>query len=258
MKNTSTLLIPACPLSREVLEPLGHGRRQSEPGRNREAYLHDPRRPGGAAGRRAESRRADGEKHETRRLLLSDCSFLVLPVCAERAPKRACMRSHTYTHPATRTKHTSPRHTRFSFSCLFLWLRLSVLSFFLSHYLCLLLPSLFQYPLSFSAHAVGFSSRPPAFPLPSHRSPPSRAASPSISLPLSLQCVQSERPLSEPQWARTMEWRRVQRAETQSCGGIAACRKPSKRSSKAPSKEKISPCRYPCLLFSFCLRLCCI
>lgn len=50
----------------------------------------------------------------------------------------------------------------------------------------------------------------PTFPLPSHHSPPSHAASPSISSPLSLQCVQSERPLSEPQWARTMEWRRAQ------------------------------------------------
>lgn len=131
----------------------------------------------------------------------------------EQATKHTYMRSHTYTHPAARTQRTSPRYTRFSFSPFFLWPTLSVLSFFLSHYL-----SAPPFPFSISSFFLYTCIRlllaAPTFPLlslpPSLHSPPSHTASPSISSPLSLQCVQSERPLSEPQRARTMEWRRVQ------------------------------------------------
>lgn len=76
------------------------------------------------------------------------------------------MRSHTYTHRAARTRRTSPqRRTRFSFSCLLLWPTLSVLSFFLSHYLRLLLPSpLFSISSFLSVHMQsGFSSPAPTF-----------------------------------------------------------------------------------------------
>lgn len=131
----------------------------------------------------------------------------------ERAATHTQMHSHTANR--THTAHLPPaQRTRFSFSRLFLWPTLSVLCFFLSHYLCLLLPSLFQYPLSFSSlHMQSASLRSPHLPPPPLFSlPPSiplpHAASPSISSPLSLfsVCVQSERPLSEPQHARRMEW----------------------------------------------------
>ena len=111
----------------------------------------------------------------------------------ERAVKYTCMRSHTYAQPATHAQHTSPQHTRFSFSCLFLWPTLSVLSFFLSHYLCLLLPSLFQYPLSFSQlHMQSASLRSPHL-------PPSLSLSLSLSLALSLSLPPSiPLPLMQP------------------------------------------------------------
>lgn len=119
----------------------------------------------------------------------------------------------TYTHShLIRTTHLPPvQQTRFSFSGFFVCPLLSGLSFLLSHYLCLLLPSFFQYLLSFSRqHMQSASLRSPHLcDFPFH-SPPFHAVSPSISSPLSLQCEQSERPLSEPQWARTMEWRSVQ------------------------------------------------
>lgn len=113
---------------------------------------------------------------------------------------------HAFTHAAghTYTPHLPPTgRTRFSFSCLFLWPTLSVLSFFLSHYLFLLLPSLFQYPLSFSraTHAVGFSKQPPPpLPLPPLPLPPSiplplmqpLPPSPLLSLSLSSVCAERE------------------------------------------------------------------
>lgn len=76
------------------------------------------------------------------------------------------MRSHTYTHRAARTRRTSPqRRTRFSFSCLLLWPTLSVLSFFLSHYLRLLLPSpLFSISSFLSVHMQSASPRSPHLP----------------------------------------------------------------------------------------------
>lgn len=197
-----------------------------------DAYLRGSRRPHRAAGRRAESRRGEREEHEnclpaeqpTSNPALLGCIpfYFFQPVQrTDRASSEihihAFTRAHTASH--THTAHLPPaQHTRFSFSCLFLWPTLSALSFFFSHYLCLLLPSLFQYPLSFSRlHMQSASLRSPHLPLslslslpPSLHSPPSRAASPSISSPLSLQYVQSERPLSEPQRARTIEWRSVQ------------------------------------------------
>lgn len=119
--------------------------------------------------------------------------------CTDRASHKTHM--HAFTHAAghTYTPHLPPTgRTRFSFSCLFLWPTLSVLSFFLSHYLFLLLPSLFQYPLSFSRLHMQSASQNSPHPLspslpPSLYSPPSHAASPSISSPLSLSSVCAER-----------------------------------------------------------------
>lgn len=70
----------------------------------------------------------------------------------------------TYTHShLIRTTHLPPvQQTRFSFSGFFVCPLLSGLSFLLSHYLCLLLPSFFQYPLSFSQqHMQSASLRSP-------------------------------------------------------------------------------------------------
>lgn len=204
----------------------------AESPRTSDAYLRGPGRPDGAAGRRAQSRRGDREEHETCLPAQQPTSNPAWLGCipfycfqsvrrTDRASAEMHMHAFTRAHTASHTHAThlpQAQHTRFSFCCLFLWPTLSVLSFFLSHYLCLLLPSLFQYPLSFSRlHMQSASLRSPHLPPslslslpPSLHSPPSRAASPSISSPLSLQCVQSERPLSEPQRARTMEWRSVQ------------------------------------------------
>lgn len=130
----------------------------------------------------------------------------------DRASTETHMHAFTHVHAPSHT-HLPPAHTFLillasSYGRRFLF---SPFSFLI---ICLLLPSLFQYPLSFSRlHMQSASPHSPHLPpslSPSLHSPPSRAASPSISSPLSLQCVQSERPLSEPQRARTMEWRRVQ------------------------------------------------
>lgn len=163
----------------------------AESPRTSDAYLRDPRRPDGAAGRRAGSRREDREEHETclPAELPTSNSFLLgcIPFYSFKSVQRTDRASdeihmHVFTHTAnhTHTTHLPPaQHTRFSFlSCFFLWSTLSVLFFFLSHYLCLLLPSLFQYPLSFSRlHMQSASLRSPHLPL-------SLSLPPSIPLPL--------------------------------------------------------------------------
>ena len=162
---------------------------------------------------------------------LLDCSplYSVQSVrCTDRASGEIHMHALTHVRTAshTRTTHLPPAHTF-----------LILLPLLMADAFCSLL---FPFSLSLSAppfpfsissfflsatHAVGLSSQPPPSPFslslslslsrslslsPSLHSPPSHAASPSISSPLSLQCVLRERPLSEPERARTMEWRSVQ------------------------------------------------
>lgn len=73
--------------------------------------------------------------------------------------------THVYTSGQTHTAHLHPAlRSPFSFCCLYLKPMLSVLSFLI---ICLLLPSLFQYPLSFSwLHMQSASPLSPLLPFP--------------------------------------------------------------------------------------------
>lgn len=155
--------------------------------------------------------KAEEETEKTMRLAGCYClvAFLFSPSSLCRASTETRMHAVTHIHAPLHKTHLPPAHAF-----------LILLPLLMAEAFCSLL---FPFSLSLSAPPFPFSISSfflrtcswlllsaPTFPLPSHRSPPSRAASPSISSPLSLQCVQSERPLSEPQWARTMEWRRAQ------------------------------------------------
>lgn len=190
------------------------------------AYLRGPRRQDGAASRGTESRRGDREEHETRLPApqpttdpaLLRCVFSCYSSQCVRRTDRASTETHmhafTHVHAPSRT-HLPLVHTFLILLPLLMANAFCSLLFPFSLSVCSSLPFFNILFLSLGYTCSQLLLTAPTFPPslslpPSLHSPPSRAASPSISSPLSLQCVQSERPLSEPQRARTMEWRGVQ------------------------------------------------
>lgn len=166
------------------------------------AYLRGPRRPDGAASRGTESRRGDREEHETRlpaqqptSAPASLCVFLLfLPVCA--AHRQSQHRdTHARVHTRTRTQpHAPPPGTHVSHSLASSYGQRFLFSPFSFLIICLLLPSLFQYPLSFSRlHMQSASPHSPH--LLSLSLPPFPSLSRSLSLHLlsSLSSVCAER-----------------------------------------------------------------
>lgn len=190
-------------------------------------YLHRPGRPDRAAGRKAETRGGDGEGHETSlpaqwstsNLSLRSCIpffyFLFYSCAANRRGEHqnTHARSHTRARSQQPTQPTPPPGTARTFLILLTLLKAKAFCSVLFPFSLSMSAPPFPFSISsfshFTTHAVGFSSQPPPSPLVAAL-PPSCAASPSISSPLSPQCVLSERPLSEPQQARTIQWRSVQ------------------------------------------------
>lgn len=163
--------------------------------------------------------KAEEETEKTMRLAGCYClvAFLFSPSSLCRASSETRMHAVTHIHAPRHTHktHLPPAHAF-----------LILLPLLMAEAFCSLL---FPFSLSLSAPPFPFSISsfflctcswlllsaptvsPPPPTLPSHRSPPlSRSLSLHLLASLSLQCAQSERPLSEPQWARTMEWRRAQ------------------------------------------------
>lgn len=208
--------------------------------------------------------KADEETEKSMRLAGCYCliGLLFSPSSLRRASTETRMHAVTHIHAPghTHQTHLPPAHAF-----------LILLPLLMAGAFCSLL---FPFSLSLSAPPFPFSISsfflctcswlllsappfPPTVPLPlAQPLPPSPCLTRSLSLSLFSVCRARGHYLSHSGHVRWNGGERSEQKHRAVGGSLPACSKPTTPSSKAPSKEKISPCRHPCLLFSSWLRLC--